>query len=492
MPKKILTSLLLMGLFIPFFPSAAQEIDPTFNPNRIIEDAEMMDVKSLSVSQIQQLLANKNSYLASYTTINAYGTVKSAAEIIYDAANNNYDCSGVDLGDNPSEEMRRIKCRSITTISPKVIITLLQKESSLIENPSPAQARLDWATGYGCPDSAACNPYYKGLGKQINSAALQFLAYMNEQQRYPYKMGQTYTFTNPYGTISKEPMVVTPENKATAALYNYTPHVFNGNYNFYILYNKYFPDVIQNYPDGSLLQVAGEPGVWLIQNGQKRPFTSYSALISRFDPNKIINIEATVLDAYSKGEPIKFPNYSLIETPDKKVYLIVDTEKRLIASQDVFKQIGFNKEEIIKATSEELAAYSEGRVITATSTYPTGRLVQDPKSGGVYYVESGYKYPIIDKIFLSTKFKGKKVNKGTTAELEKYTKGSPVIFGDGELLMSESSPTVYLISQGRKRPFTSGEIFESLGYKFTNVIKVSPQLLAMYPTGDPVIIQTTN
>lgn len=492
MPKKILTSLILIGLFIPYFPSAAQEIDPTFNPNRIIEDVEMMDVKSLNVTQIQQFLANKNSYLASYTTINAYGTVKSAAEIIYDAANNNYDCSGVDLGENPSEETRRIKCRSITTISPKVIIALLQKESSLIENPSPAQARLDWATGYGCPDSAACNPYYKGLGKQINSAALQFLAYMNEQQRYPYKMGQTYTFTNPYGTISKEPMVVTPENKATAALYNYTPHVFNGNYNFHILYRKYFPISVKNYPDGSLLQVKGEPGVWLIQNGQKRPFSSYSALISRFDPNKIINIEEAVLDAYPKGEAIKFPNYSLIETPDKKVYLIVDTEKRLIASQDVFKKIGFNKEEVIKATSEELVAYSEGKIITATSTYPTGRLVQDPKSGGVYYVESGYKYPIIDKIFLSTKFKGKKVNKGTTAELDKYIKGSPVVFGDGELLMSESSPTVYLISQGRKMPFTSGEIFESLGYKFSNVIKVSPQLLAMYPTGDSVIIQTTN
>ena len=133
--------------------------------------------------------------------------------------------------------------------------------------------------------------------------------------------------------------------------------------------------------------------------------------------------------------------------------------------------------------------YKVGKDVTATSTYPTGKLIQDPKSGGVFYVESGFKYPIIDKVLLSTKFKGKKITKGTTVELNKYTKGSPVLFDDGELLTSDSSPTVYLISEGRKRPFSTGTVFEGLGYKFSNVISVSPQLLANYPTGDSIIIQ---
>ena len=116
--------------------------------------------------------------------------------------------------------------------------------------------------------------------------------------------------------------------------------------------------------------------------------------------------------------------------------------------------------------------------------------MQDPKSGGVFYIESGYKYPIIDKALLNTKFKGKKVVKGTSTELNKYTKGSPILFSDGELLMSNSVPTVYLISGGQKRPFSTGDVFLKLGYKFTNIITVSPQLLAQYPAGDPIIIQT--
>lgn len=491
MSNRLFSGLLLFTIIASSLPAKAQDLDPLFNPSNIISDSEMLDTRSLSISEIQSFLESKNSYLAKYKTTNAYGTPdKSAAEIIYDAANNNYDCDGVILNSLSDEAERKQKCRLISTISPKVILATIQKESSLIEETN-YNARLDgYSLGYGCPDSGGCNPRYKGFAKQINSAALQFLAYMNEQNRYPYKAGQTYTFTNPYGTICNEPMTLTVENKATAALYNYTPHVYNGNYNFYRLYKRYFPRGIKNYPDGSLLQVRGEAGVWLIQNGQKRPFTSYSALTSRFDPKKIISVDASDLAPYSKGDPIKFPNYSLVQVPSGGIYLLVDSEKRPIASKDIFRKIGFNTAEIVNASAEELAAYTLGKSITATSTYPTGQLIQDPKSGGIYYVESGYKYPIIDKIFLSTKYKGKKIIKGTSSELDKYIKGAPILFGDGELLMSNSVSTVYLISEGKKKPFSSGEVFEKLGYKFSNVITVSPQLLAQYPASDPVIIQT--
>lgn len=484
-----LISLLIPAIFFSFNSVLAQDIDPDFNPSHIIDDSEMLNTNSLSASDIQKFLTKKGSYLATYTTVNSYGTTKSASEIIYDAAHNNYDCSGVDLGDSPTEATRAARCKKIGTINPKALLVLLQKEASLIENPAPAQARLDWATGYGCPDGNACNPYYKGFGKQVNSAALQFLAYMNEQSRYPYKAGQTYTFSNPYGTICNEPMTVVPDNKATAALYNYTPHVYNGNYNFYRLYKQYFPIGLKNYPNGTLVQIEGEAGIWLMQDGQKRPFTSYTAFVSRFDPKKVVTVSADALESYEKGAPIKFPNYSLLRSPEKNIYLIVNDEKRLIASKDVFKKIGFSTDEVVDATTDELASYKVGKDVTATSTYPTGKLIQDPKSGGVFYVESGFKYPIIDKVLLSTKFKGKKITKGTTVELNKYTKGSPVLFDDGELLTSDSSPTVYLISEGRKRPFSTGTVFEGLGYKFSNVISVSPQLLANYPTGDSIIIQ---
>ncbi|HNU81353.1 MAG TPA: hypothetical protein PKK65_01305 [bacterium] len=480
----ILAAVICIFFIIP--AAGAQDIDPGFNPNFIISDEEMMDYDSLSLAQIQNFLQKKNSYLANYSTTSAHGTQKSAAEIIYDATNNNYDCSGITLSDSPTEAEKQLKCRKITTINPKFLLVLLQKESSLIEDPNPNQARLDWATGYGCPDNWTCNPYYKGFGKQINSASLQFLAYMKEPQNYNYKAGQTYTFSNPYGTISNKTITVIPANQATAALYNYTPHVFDGNYNIYKLYQRYFPSTPARYPDGSLLQVKGEAGVWLIQDGLKRPFLTKSALLSRYSLDKIIMVEASDLESYDKGNPISLPNYSIVKAPDNTLYLIVGDEKRQFENQTAFKSFGFNPEEIIAASTQDLSYYRNGAMLTANSVYPTGALLRDPQSGGVYYVQDGNKAPIIDKVLLSTKFKGKTVQKASAEELARYTKISPVLFDDGELLKSESSSTVYLIANGKKRPFLSGDDFERLGYKWSNIITVSPQLLYLYPLGEAI------
>jgi hypothetical protein len=472
-------------ILLSISPAQAQTVDPAFNPNLIISDAELLDYSSLSLIEIQNILQKYNSYLANYKTLNAHGTLKTAAEIIYDAANNNYDCTGVTLTENPVEVEKEIKCRRITTVSPKFLIVLLQKEASLIENSSPTQSHLDWATGYGCPDNWTCNPYYKGFGKQINSAALQFLAYINEQDHYTYKAGQTYTFSNPYGTISTKNMTVTPANKATAALYNYTPHVFNGNYNIYKLYERYFPTQAARYPNGSLLQAEGEVGVWLIQDGMKRPFLSKSALVSRYNLNKIIAVNAIELDSYEKGSPISLPNYSIVRSStNQNLYLIVDDTKRKFDNEATLKKFGFNPAEIISATAQDLSYYQNGLNLTASSTYPTGALLHDPDSGGVYFVQDGIKAPIIDKVLLEKKFPGQNIIKATRTELALYTKVSPLLFEDGELLKSNSSNAVYLIVNEQKRPFLSGDDFEKLGYKWSNIITVSPQLLYLYPLGN--------
>jgi len=481
--KFIIVSLAILLLPLGTFAST---IDPNFNANRILEDQDILDSDSMSLPDIQNFLQSKGSYLANYIAPNNNGIVKTAAEIIYEATHNNYDCDGVTLSNNPTESEKKLKCKSITTVSPKFLLVLLQKEASLVEDSKPSQGRLDWATGYGCPDNWVCNPYYKGFGKQVNSAALQFLAYMKEPARYNFKKGGTYTFTNPYGTISTKNITVTPQNLATAALYNYTPHVFNGNYNTYKLWNKYFPEGLEptiSYPDGSILKAKDSPVVWLIKDEKKSPFLNWSSFISRYRPEQIVEVNKSELEGYPEANAIKFANYSLIQTPFS-IYLIVDDEKRPFADMKTFQSIGFNPEELEQATEEDLNSYKLSTAITITSKYLTGALIQDSKSGGVYYIENGTKAPIIDSIFLKTKFKDKSVAKETNGELANYEKIDPVKFDDGELLKSSTNPSIYLISNGKKRPFANETVLKTLGYNINNVITVSSQVLYQYPAGD--------
>ncbi|HBA36959.1 TPA: hypothetical protein DCZ15_03755 [Candidatus Falkowbacteria bacterium] len=473
-------------MFFPLVKGAQAQtgIDPAFNPNRILEDWDILNYSSMTLPEIQTFLQNKGSYLANYTTTNTHGDLKTAAQIIHDAAYNNYDCEGITLSETPTETEKFTKCRHITTINPKFLLVLLQKEASLIEDANPSQNRLDWATGYGCPDNWVCNPYYKGFGKQVNSAALQFLAYMQEPQNYSYKAGQTYTFSNPYGTISQESMIVTPANQATAALYNYTPHVFNGNYNTYKLWNRYFPKVSRLYPNGSIIKASGDPRVWLIENGQKRHFSNWSSYISRFKPGQIVEVDSGELDNYPIGSEIKFANYSLVQVPDKTIYLLVDQEKRPFASATVFKKFGFNPEEVETATIDDLAGYKVGATINATSTYVTGALLQDSRTNDIYYVENGIKAPV-DKVLLDIKFAGDQIIKKTTKELTAYATTTPLLLDEGTLVKTQNFPLVYLISGGKKRPMDDA-MFSKLNYNPQNVVTVSSQFLYNYDMGEAV------
>jgi hypothetical protein len=482
MKNKYKIFIVLIFLFTPFLVHAAE-----FNPNYIISNDEILDSSAMSLVDIQNFLYAKNSFLANYSCADAKGTVRKTSEIIYNAAVNNLDCDdAVGLSDNPTDEEKALKCRRVT-INPKFILVLLQKEQSLVENSNnPTQRQLDWALGYGCPDGSGCIERFRGLGKQINSASLQFFDYMVNPDNYTYQAGQTYTFTNPYSTTYKGTNVVTPANQATAGLYNYTPHVYNGNYNFWKIWQRWFA---REFPDGSLLQVKGEAGVWLLQNGYKRAFLTRGALVSKYDINKIITVSKADLDKYQAGAPIKFPQYSIVQSPAGTIYLLVDDYKRSFANKEAFRKIGINPEELLSATDQDLSIYKNAPSITSTTTFATGALLQDKKTGGVFWVMDGKKAPIIDRIFLTTRFKNKSITPFDPVKLVKYETIGPALFNDGELLKSSKGLAVYVISNGQKRPFSSGEAFEKLGYKWKNIITVSDKILNLYPIGLPIILE---
>lgn len=485
MKKGYLLYILILSLSIIYGINAKAD---GFDPNNIISDFEILDYGVMNLNEIQKFLETKGSFLATYSCPDYNGVTRQAAEIIYNAAAKNYDCDGAVLSDNPTDEEKNLKCRKIT-INPKFLLVLLQKEQSLIEEATPSQKNLDWATGYGCPDGGSCNPRWQGFGKQVNSAALQFRDYLDKPQLYTYRAGGTYVFTNPYGTISRQPITVTPVNQATAALYNYTPHVYNGNFNFYKIWQRYFTKI---YPDGSLLQADGEVGVWLIQNGLKRPFISKGALLSRFDQKKIIKVNKSDLDSYPVGASIKFPQYGLIRSPRGTIFLLVDDKKRGFTTLASFRKMGFNPSEVVNASWDDINSYQDGAPITASSTYPTGALLQDKKTGGVYFVLEGAKAPLVDRIFLTTKFKNKKIIKVKSSELDQFQTVAPVLYGDGELLRTPYSPYTYVISGGKKILLASDKVFKDLGYKTENVIIVPSKVLYLYEAGAPITETVVN
>lgn len=109
----------------------------------------------------------------------------------------------------------------------------------------------------GCPDNADCNPVFGGFLKQVFYGARSFKRYITNPTEFYYQgWGRTANVMyNPNAACGTKPVYI--ENKATFALYTYTPYTPNaaalanlygsgdscsayGNRNFWTLFTDWF------------------------------------------------------------------------------------------------------------------------------------------------------------------------------------------------------------------------------------------------------------
>lgn len=440
-------------------PSAAA----VFNPHVILSDAELRDADAMSFADIVAFLARKGRLGEAFDVDPNDGLLKGAAQLIDDAAKRH-------------------------RVNPKVLMTILQKESSVVESSAPTARQLEWAMGYalcdGCFRTAPLPLKFRGFAKQVDGAAGWIDWY----------------FANPAETGLRVPGVtyvidhykVTPMNLATAAMYNYTPHL-HGNRLFWTIWNRWFGDgsVGMNFPDGTLIRNSGTGAVALMQGGRVRAITNASVLATRFGSAQSVELSSYEFDALRQaapGKPVRFPDLSLVRTEDRTVYLLIGARKRRIASADVFAKIGFNPEEVEDVRAEDVAEYADAEPITIGSSFPLGELLQDRKTGGIYYAEAGVKRPLWDRALLTVNFSGRPIVPTAATELAKLTTGEPVRFVDGVLLKTPESPAVYVISGGKKRAIPNEDTFMLFGYTWADIVTTSRKALDLHPTGDPLAI----
>ena len=109
-------------------------------------------------------------------------------------------------------------------INPEVILTTLQKEQGLVTDDWPWLNEYTEAMGFNCPDTPlGCNGF-AGFADQVASATRQYRNYINNPNNYNYVVGNnTIDYAPPsYGCAYSS--VVDIANRATAALYDYTPY----------------------------------------------------------------------------------------------------------------------------------------------------------------------------------------------------------------------------------------------------------------------------
>ncbi len=233
-----------------------------FNPGNIISDTVMGNYSAMTKADIQNFLTAKNN--CSNRDYNYFVKLSNASpQYTWHWENGHFVClseerfgDGVTIGSGQTAAEIIYDAAQEYRINPQVIIVLLQKETGLITDPIPNSGDYRKATGFGCPDTAACDSKYYGFKNQVRNAAKLFRDVLDGgYTNYPVRKNGVYIGYHPNKNCGSSQVFI--ENKATSALYRYTPYQPNsaalsagygtgdacssyGNRNFYMYFTDWF------------------------------------------------------------------------------------------------------------------------------------------------------------------------------------------------------------------------------------------------------------
>lgn len=334
------TSLLIIVaiLLTPFSSIASALSGSQFSAGNIISDSIFFNSGALTSAQIQSFLNSKVPVCnPGYTCLKDY-----RQDTPYRAAEPGL-CSAYGGGNKSSTEII-YDVAQVCGINPEVLLVLLQKEQSLVTDTWPESIQYRSATGFGCPDTAACDSEYYGFFNQVYNAARIYRKYARDAANYNYRAGRNNNILyNPNAACGSSTVYIV--NQATANLYNYTPYQPNaaalnnlygtgdgcsayGNRNFWRLFNDWFGSSQASF----LVRTPSNPTYYLLTNGVKYAIPSGDILYA-------YGLERQQLDVVSDAYLNTVPNGGMLGTlftvPDDQTVFLADGGKKYgIASGD--------------------------------------------------------------------------------------------------------------------------------------------------------------
>ncbi|MDO8599300.1 MAG: hypothetical protein Q7S02_04280 [bacterium] len=457
--RRLLLAIAPLFTWVALLPSPAD----ASSPDLLISDREFTHAEAMSIGDIHTFFQERSSLLATTFVPDSDGALKFPTEVIWLAA----------------QEAR---------INPKVLLTTLQKEQRLVTDPQPSPRQLDFAMGYGCPDGSGCSDRFRGFGKQMRGAALQFRGYLDDLAT----KGETIArWAVGRARSTGDGFEIAPKNAATAALYSYTPwrggvstSRIGGNTSFSRIWKEWFGGGA--WPDGTILETP-DGARWLLEGGKRRLLATPAVVAIRSASASIVRARMEEIETYAAGASVKFTDYTVVESSGGIRWLLIGTQRRKIASREVFRKLGFNPEEVDTISADDLAPYTEGPTIDRVAADPRGALVEERGTKKVFLVVGTTKQPLLDPLIQRFIAGNDRPVLRTAKELQKLKTIAPARLPDGAIVTSPKAlPTVFIISHGERRAFGSPRALELLGYQWSDVRHVTNAALDLHPPGLPI------
>lgn len=493
---QLLLAVFLLSSLLSLPALAADSIASGFNPDRLIDDSDFSNKNSMDANAIQKFLEGKNSILAN-TSSNFIAKLKEPTDA---ELKKNLDDPKPNSNGRTAAELIWAASQA-SGINPQVTLVTLQKEQSLITGRQGAtddqiQRALDIALGFGCPDSGGCEGLYVGFYFQLfgnyDSEANRYLgatkslmkSFTTPGGRGPYyngkiaKVGDTIILGNTLGGYNgvEAEQRVNIENAATAALYRYTPHVFNGNYNFWRYMSDWFGSTPRSsgYSDGTLLKY--KKVYYIIQSGSKYKLNDFVIKARNIKVKRAASVSAKEFKKITDAGLYGLADNTLVKT-DKGYYIFLSNKKYTI-SETLIKQRGLSTSKAIETTETDIKDYPTGTQLLP----PDGSVLKGKSSSEVYIVENA-QLRLISSTVLQQRGLSGQVQTISDEEIASYPKGGYLVPANGSMVKSQKDATVYLIANNICRPIPSLLVFKTYGRSFAEIQMLGNEELDAIPAG---------
>ncbi len=472
--------------------AAAQGVRPEFNPNVLVPDACFADTQTFGGPEgIQRFLESKGSVLAN----TSYDFLAKLSEPADPAVKRALDDPQPDIGRLRTAAELIWDASRASGLNPQIILATLHKEQGLVGSVDAdrLQKALDRAMGFDCPDSAGCGDLFPGFYYQlfgnVDTQGNRYLGAAKSLMRSfstpggrgpavagaPARVGQAVTVNNTLGGYDGIPaqQTVVLGNLATAALYRYTPHVFNGNYNFWKYFTTWF-----KYPNGALLRSTADQAVYIINDGELQRVPPFVAVARGLHLSSAMAASPTELAGYPTGAAYT-PADNTVVSVGGSFYVFVDGVKHP-ASSFVLTQRKLNPALIMPVTAADAALFVDGPQLTPSD----GTVIRGQGDSVVYLVDRGVLRRFSD-FTLRQYAAAKLVQEVPAGEVPIYPKQGYVAPKNGTVIKGPSTPDIYVVSEARRLPLTQ-ELFKNRRYRSSDVVTLTTGAeLASIPLGPP-------
>jgi hypothetical protein len=435
-------------------------------------------------------------------------------------------------------------------INPEVLLVTMQKEQGLVTDNWPFYSEYQYAMGYACPDSSPqCSGTYADFYKQVDGAAWQFRQYLNNPGAYNYWIGSNNIeyapgcgagVVNIQNAATAALYIYTPYQPDSNVLANTNPigssngpgPAINdscaayGNRNFWWYFNSWFGQSVTT--NISLAEATGSSTYYVLYDGIKQGIPSLDVLnawgleglpVETLDPS-VLNAIPTASTALTRYVQV---------TSTGQNYFADNGNFYWVSSNDATDWNNFPGQSLSQASNTLVNfANFEGEIqpyvyVSGSSTYyvvDNGAL-HPVSSGNEYGLWAGNALPMqISSAYFNTMSQASTLSGpeltygGSTYVLSNGTKfsltsstaslvpsswsSSSASIGQGlfnlignagplqYMVQGYGDPTVYLLDGGTKRGIPDGQTYSAYQSNGNSTSSVSPYLVSLIPTGNPV------